>query len=198
MNFLNDAFYWISLGLLVPVMVALLLGFIYALALVGGFYAHYRDRRHYRADLEKMKSRTANGELRRLPFADYLSGNPGLLRALTEAQAHEWAEPYASKAIADFEIAGEKALEPSKMLVRVGPMLGLLGTLIPMGPALVGLATGDIASMATNMQVAFSTTVLGVVMGGVGFIIQMVRKRWFAEDLHQLQFIVELAENERT
>lgn len=197
MNFLNDAFYWISLGLLVPVMVALLLGFIYALALVGGFYAHYRDRRHYRASLEKLKARAAAVGLRSLPFNDYLSGNPRLLEALLAAQTRSWAEPHTSKAIADFEIAGEKALEPSRMLVRLGPMLGLLGTLIPMGPALVGLATGDIASMAMNMQVAFSTTVLGVVMGGVGFIVQMVRKRWFTEDLHQLQFVVELAENER-
>jgi biopolymer transport protein ExbB/TolQ len=197
MNFLNDAFYWISLGLLVPVMVALLLGFIYALALVGGFYAHYRDRRHYRANLEKLKTRAATEGLRRFPFADYLAGHPRLLAALHDAQTHDWRDPHTSKAIADFEIAGEKALEPSKLLVRLGPMLGLLGTLIPMGPALVGLATGDIASMATNMQVAFSTTVLGVVMGGIGFIIQMVRKRWFSEDLHQLQFFVELAENER-
>jgi len=197
MNLLNDAFYWISLGLLVPVMVALLLGFIYALALVGGFYAHYRDRRHYRANLEKLKARAATEGLRLLPFADYLAGNPRLLQSLLAAQSHEWREPYTSKAIADFELAGEKALEPSKLLVRLGPMLGLLGTLIPMGPALVGLATGDIASMATNMQVAFSTTVLGVVMGGVGFIVQLVRKRWFSEDLHQLQFMVELAENER-
>ena len=50
----------------------------------------------------------------------------------------------------------------------MGPVLGLMGTLIPMGPALVGLSSGDIASMAYNMQVAFATTVVGLVIGAIG------------------------------
>lgn len=197
MNFLNDAFYWISLGLLVPVMIALLAGFAYALATIGGFYAHFRDRRRHRLALAGLHERARAEALRSLPFDELLAANPPLARALRAAQHHDWAEPHVSKAVADFEVAGEKDLEPAKLLVRIGPMLGLMGTLIPMGPALVGLATGDIASMATNMQVAFSTTVVGVFLGGIGFLVGLVRRRWFTEDFHQLQYLVQLAEHER-
>jgi biopolymer transport protein ExbB/TolQ len=72
-------------------------------------------------------------------------------------------------------------------------MLGLMGTLIPMGPALVGLAAGDIESMALNMQVAFSTTVVGLFTGAIGFIIQLFRQRWYREDGELLQYLLDLS-----
>ena len=58
-----------------------------------------------------------------------------------------------------------------------------MGTLIPMGPALAGLASGDIASMAYNMQIAFATTVVGLVAGAVGFLTQQVKQRWYLQDM---------------
>ena len=84
-----------------------------------------------------------------------------------------------------------KELGQSKLLVKIGPMLGLMGTLIPMGPALVGLATGDIGSMAYNMQVAFATTVVGIVIGAIGFITLQVKQRWVADDMNILEYVVE-------
>ncbi|WP_300720518.1 MotA/TolQ/ExbB proton channel family protein [uncultured Alistipes sp.] len=64
--------------------------------------------------------------------------------------------------------------------------------LIPMGPALVGLSTGDIASMAYNMQVAFATTVVGLFAAAIGFITQQVKQRWYLKDLSNLEFVAEL------
>ena len=61
------------------------------------------------------------------------------------------------KALADFEAGCEEDLAAARTMARLGPMLGLMGTLIPMGPALVGLAAGDIAAMAENLQVAAQT-----------------------------------------
>ncbi len=74
----------------------------------------------------------------------------------------------------------------------MGPILGLMGTLIPMGPALVGLATGDIASMAYNMQVAFATTVVGLVVSAIGFLTQQVRERWSVKDITMLEYLAEV------
>ena len=71
-------------------------------------------------------------------------------------------------------------------------MLGLMGTLIPMGPALVGLSTGDIGSMAYNMQVAFATTVVGLFSAAIGFITQQVKQRWYTRDLNRLEFVSEV------
>ena len=74
----------------------------------------------------------------------------------------------------------------------MGPMLGLMGTLIPMGPALVGLSTGDIASMAYNMQVAFATTVVGLFAAAIGFVTGQVKQRWYLQEMTDLEFVAEL------
>ena len=100
--------------------------------------------------------------------------------------------------LANFEIAADKDLAISKTLTKLGPILGLMGTLIPMGPALAGLASGDIASMAYNMQIAFATTVVGLVAGAVGFLTQQIKQRWYLQDMTNLEFIAELLNENRT
>ena len=68
-------------------------------------------------------------------------------------------------------------------------MLGLIGTLIAMSPALVGLSTGDIGGMAYNMQVVFATTVVGLVVSGVGLVSLQLKQRWYAKDVNNLDYV---------
>ena len=77
-------------------------------------------------------------------------------------------------------------------MTKIGPMLGLMGTLIPMGPALAGLASGDIASMAYNMQIAFGTTVVGIFVAGVGLLLHSVKRHWFADEIAALRYALDL------
>ena len=130
MNLISDILFWISNGLLVPVVVLLIVLSIRSLLLIGSFFGQY--------------------------------------------------------------------LAISKTLTKMGPMLGLMGTLIPMGPALVGLSTGDIASMAYNMQVAFATTVVGLFSSAIGFITQQVKQRWYLQDMTNLEFLSELLTEKHT
>lgn len=196
MNILTNLFFWISTGLLVPVMVLLLLGFIYALCMIGGFYAIYSDRKKFGKSISDLIGETSGKAFSKMDYPRVIAQNASFLRALKYSQAHNWSFVYTAKALADFESEGEAKLEKSKTLMRLGPMLGLMGTLIPMGPALVGLATGDIATMAMNMQIAFSTTVIGVFLGGTGFVLYSLHRRWFTGDYYKLQFIIDLAQNE--
>lgn len=108
---------------------------------------------------------------------------------ITEEQAGEAA--LLEKRLGDYEVEADKLLGKSKLLVKIGPILGLMGTLIPMGPALLGLATGDVASMASNMQVAFATTVVGLIIGAVGFITLQARQRWVAGEMNLLTYVAE-------
>ena len=101
-----------------------------------------------------------------------------------------------NRLLSQYEIAADKEMGISKTLSKLGPVLGLMGTLIPMGPALVGLSTGDIASMAYNMQVAFATTVVGLFSGAVGVVTLQVKKRWHMQELTQLEFLAELLTSE--
>ena len=94
--------------------------------------------------------------------------------------------------LSEYEIEADKELSTSKVLTKMGPILGLMGTLIPMGPALVGLATGDIASMAYNMQVAFATTVVGLVVSAIGFLTQQVKERWAVKNITMLEYLAEV------
>jgi biopolymer transport protein ExbB/TolQ len=94
-----------------------------------------------------------------------------------------------AKALADFDFASLRRLERTRVLVRAGPALGLMGTLIPLAPALAGLADGDVAQLSRNLRVAFSVTVLGLVVGAVAFAISLVRDRIYGQDLSDLEFV---------
>ena len=192
MNYISDILYWISTGLMVPVIALLIILFIRALLLIGGFFGQYLAIRKTEA-LVKEKLAASNTE-----NIDSLAGelpqkNPSLVVSymLKILEAKE-SPAHIQKLLADFEIAADKDLSISKTLTKMGPMLGLMGTLIPMGPALVGLSTGDIASMAYNMQVAFATTVVGLFSAAIGFITQQVKQRWYLQDMTNLEFVAQL------
>ena len=70
-----------------------------------------------------------------------------------------------------------------------GPALGLMGTLIPLSPALTGLANGNTAELSHDLRVAFSVTVVGLLIGAVAFAISLSRDRLYSQDLSDLQYV---------
>lgn len=94
-----------------------------------------------------------------------------------------------SKALADFDFASLRRLERTRLLVRAGPALGLMGTLIPLSPALAGLASGDVERLSTNLRIAFSVTVLGLLVGALAFGLSLVRDRLYGQDLSDLEYV---------
>jgi biopolymer transport protein ExbB/TolQ len=75
------------------------------------------------------------------------------------------------------------------MMVRFGPALGLMGTLIPLSPALEGLAKGTVKLLSDNLRVAFSVTVPGLLIGAIAFAVSLVRDRLYARDLSDLEYV---------
>ena len=71
----------------------------------------------------------------------------------------------------------------------MGPALGLMGTLIPLSPALAGLADGDVATLTENLRVAFSVTVAGLLIGAFAFAISLVRDRLYAQDYSDVEYV---------
>ena len=82
-------------------------------------------------------------------------------------------------------------LVASRMLVKVGPSLGLLGTLIPMGTSLASLATGNLEAMAGQMVVAFTTTIIGLATGTIAYVVASARQTWVAELIREQRFLAE-------
>ena len=197
MNIISDILYWISTGLLVPDIVLLIVLFGRALLLVGSFYGQYLSIRKTEALLRNELNALTPATV--MELADQLQEKSSSLvisYIRQVLQAHE-SPAQIQRLLANFEIAADKDLAISKTLTKLGPILGLMGTLIPMGPALAGLASGDIASMAYNMQIAFATTVVGLVAGAVGFLTQQVKQRWYLQDMTNLEFLSELLNEKR-
>jgi len=94
-----------------------------------------------------------------------------------------------AKDLAEFDYASIRRLERTRMLVRIGPALGLMGTLIPLSPALAGLAEGDIETLSENLRVAFSVTVAGLMVGAIAFAISLVRDRLYGQDFSDLEYV---------
>ena len=197
MNIISDILYWISTGLLVPDIVLLIVLFGRELLLVGSFYGQYLSIRKTEALLRNELNALTPATV--MELADKLpekSSSLVISYIRQVLQAHE-SPAQIQRLLANFEIAADKDLAISKTLTKLGPILGLMGTLIPMGPALAGLASGDIASMAYNMQIAFATTVVGLVAGAVGFLTQQVKQRWYLQDMTNLEFLSELLNEKR-
>ncbi|WP_417012866.1 MotA/TolQ/ExbB proton channel family protein [Alistipes sp.] len=197
MNYISDILYWISTGLLVPVIVLLIFFFGRALLLIGGFFGQYMAIRRTAAllgkELDGLNRDNVATLSERLP-----KKNPSLVVTYMKRLLEADGAAMRQRLLADFEIGADKDLATSKTLGKMGPMLGLMGTLIPMGPALVGLSTGDIASMAYNMQVAFATTVVGLFAAAIGFITGQVKQRWYLKEMTDLEFVAELLNEKRT
>jgi len=100
----------------------------------------------------------------------------------------------AEKLLQDYELIIGKKLEFLKILTRTAPMLGLMGTLIPLGPALMGLSSGNIDTLTSNLVVAFSTTVLGLLVGGMAYTIMLIRRSWYYQDFSDMEYIVGILE----
>lgn len=192
MNYISDVLFWISNGLLVPVIVLLIWFFIRALLLLGGFFGQYLVKRKTGAQIrEQMNALTAEN-IDTLP--DRLPKNKSaiIISYISKVVANRDSDAQVNRTLDQYTQYVEKDLHLPNLLMKMGPMLGLMGTLIPMGPALVGLSTGDIASMAYNMQVAFATTVVGLFAAGIGFVAKQTKSRWYKEDMSNLEFLADL------
>ncbi|MBS1158413.1 MAG: biopolymer transport protein [Proteobacteria bacterium] len=94
------------------------------------------------------------------------------------------------------ELSLAKNLDRIRFVIKVGPALGLMGTLIPMGISLAALAEGNIPKMAGSMVTAFTATVAGLGSGVVAYLIALVREKWLKDDIREMEYLTEVAARE--
>lgn len=198
MNTISNILYWISTGLLVPVIVLLIFFFIRAVILIGVFFGQYLQNKKTTARLYPQITKLTPDTL-----GAFVTSLPERTTSTVMAYTKQIIDNGTNSAkidllLSEYEIEADKEVASSKVLTKMGPILGLMGTLIPMGPALVGLASGDIASMAYNMQVAFATTVVGLVVSAIGFITQQIKERWAVKNLTMLEYLAEVVRQSNT
>lgn len=194
METISNILFFISNGLFVPVVIILIAFFVIALLTAINFFGDYQQRKNI---LKNTAFINSNDRETIIDGIQQLDGKRSLylqdLKLLLENRDND---AFCERLIANYEVAAHKKLSQPRLLMKLGPMLGLMGTLIPMGPALVGLANGDISSMAYNMQVAFSTTVVGLIIAVVGIITLQMKQRWFSLEMNNLDYVDKLLRHE--
>jgi biopolymer transport protein ExbB/TolQ len=189
----------VASALLYPVLFTEVICLVYVVVAFGWFTGEsiVRLRRRSLEGIEKagLAARAELAAGRPVGAAAALATAPGgaLLARFTKKVAADGRleRPYLLKTLADLESYATARLERTRVLVRVGPMLGLMGTLIPISPALVGLAKGDIQALASNLVVAFSATVIGLLIGGLSYIMTAVRDRQYTQDISDIEYLLD-------
>lgn len=168
----------------VPVVVLLVLALLAAAALVGWLIAEYfTERRHLKVALPSLME-----QLRTAPDRAAVIEQSGLLRrqkdALGELLRHPDFTDATREALAVELLEREQdryddIVKLSELLARLAPMLGLLGTLIPLGPGVIALGQGDTYTLSTSLLTAFDTTIAGLVAAAFAIVVSNIRRRWY-------------------
>jgi biopolymer transport protein ExbB/TolQ len=187
---LGDGLAQIATALAVPVLIAAIVVLLLCALELGRFGAECWQRR-VRArnfDLRELTQR-AIAEPQRASALAY--GAPGALAAeavVEIAAATELDRGRAREhALARYELNVQRRLDRTRLLVRAGPAIGLMGTLIPLAPGLAALSNGDVSALAESLRDAFGATVVGLLVGTVAFALTLVRTRMYTEDLAALE-----------
>lgn len=197
-NAIEQAIFDVSRSLEVPVLILTLLALAAVIFEAGSFAIELRTRRrrHFptlsaaaaaaRKALADGDRAAAAAELSRVAWSSEMSG---ALDAITAAAGEPGADTRLAKELADFDFGSQRRLARTRLLVRAGPALGLMGTLIPLSPALDGLAKGNVNQLSHNLRIAFSVTVLGLLIGAIAFGLSLYRDRMYGQDLSDLEYV---------
>ena len=183
MEHLQSLLYWLSSAFLLPALLAILGLFVYTTYLAGGVLSEAYDRRSNRESLRQLYE----GEPSLERFLE-LDWRLALGRFASVAAARP---QRLDKAVADLENDLRRSVGRLTVLSRTGPMLGLVGTLIPLQPALAGLAAGDMQAMASNLLIGFTTTVVGLIVGGAAYALGMQVRHWGRRDLTEMHYLMD-------
>lgn len=188
----------VSEALRVPVLVLSLVALVVVVIELGALLAELRRRRgrslwQLESAIAECQGRLAAGMPAEalaalMPIARNRQMEEALAGILEQA-GRPGAEARIAKRMAEYDYRSLRRLERTRILVRMGPALGLMGTLIPLSPALAGLADGDVATLTENLRVAFSVTVAGLLVGAIAFGISLVRDRLYAQDYSDVEYV---------
>lgn len=186
---LGDGLAEIATALGVPVLIAAILALLLCAVELGRFAVEYWRRfRAHAFDLRELTQRAIADPHNAATYA-YSAPGPLAAEAVMEIATASGPDRVRANehALARYELAVQRRLDRTRLLVRAGPAIGLMGTLIPLAPGLAALSDGDVAMLAENLRDAFGATVVGLLVGTVAFALTLARTRMYTEDLAALE-----------
>ena len=196
-NNLSDALRAVASALQTPVIIILLLLIAVTVVMLGTLIAELlTERRYMKVKLPELLNEL---EAKERPL-DEIVENSGLLKrqkqALLTVCAQTALTPLKREALAGELLDAEKArcelrVKITDLVMKLGPMFGLLGTLIPLGPGIIALGRGDTYTLSASLLTAFDTTIAGLIAAAAATVISTVRKRWYSRYMGQLGSVME-------
>lgn len=195
---LKDTMHAISSGLLVPAIAILLLFIALIVIELGSLMVEaLTERRKVKVNVSELLDAFQGKDVEEI--RDEINKSCLLRRqktALNELIEHRDLSDASLQALARRLLASEelhyaRITNRTDLIARLGPMLGLMATLIPLGPGLIALGQGDTKTLADCLLTAFDATVTGLAAAGVAFAISRLRKRWYEDYLCSLEAVME-------
>ena len=196
-TYLLDIMHGIAQGLLGPTMVVLILLIAVSVYIVGQVLAEYfTERRHFKqnmpliineindADFDNITDVVVDSRLLKYQKAALVTvtQNMGLpeepLFALAQVKVNDTEKNYGRR------------LAWTDTIAKIAPLLGLMGTLIPLGPGIVALGQGDTLALSQSLMVAFDATVCGLVCAIIALILSKIRSGWYNDYINVLESIM--------
>ncbi|WP_394339313.1 MotA/TolQ/ExbB proton channel family protein [Methanosarcina sp. UBA5] len=200
-SFLFGTMNIISSSLMTPVLIILGILVLSTLMQLGEFLSEYTKRHRDWNSLETNCKKIQN-DLQNTDFSEASRTLKNIKQNyMVTSFAREAAKylegkqiPAIGKLSQEYEIKMAKRLEFTKIISTIGPMLGLMATLIPLGPCLLYLTEGDIQSLAEHLRIAFAATVVGLFAATFGYVFTQIRRRWYWEDMSDIDSILDSIE----
>ncbi len=198
LNLLQNILSVLSSAMLYPVMILLVILFVWMIITLGGFVSEYFERKRQAQKqnpnefIESFSQenllRFTSQEIPRIPFCfqEYFRELVNELKR--DKRGREIRIEYL---LQSKEQKMTKSLDKLRLMIRVGPTLGLMGTIIPMGPALSALSQGDLEKLSSNIIIAFTTTVVGLAIGIAAYCLSTAKNRWVNDDIKNLEYFTE-------
>lgn len=195
---LRETMHTVSNGLLIPTIIILLLLVAFIVFEIGSLLVETIARRRkvkisVSALIESFQEKDTQGIIDEIDKSSLFRRQK---TALVELLKHSNLPPASLQALARRLMANEelhylKITNHTDLVARLGPMLGLMATLIPLGPGLIALGQGDTKTLADSLLTAFDATVTGLAAAGVAFVISRLRKRWYEDYLSSQEALME-------
>ena len=199
MNFFSKMMREIASAMEIPVIILLLLLVAVSVFMIGWIVSEFfTERKHLSIVLPQMVDKLNDTEdAGEIEYAVMMSD---LLKrqkeALYELIKHPDITPLMRESLAVRLIQEEQAfydrrLKISDVIAKIAPMLGLLGTLIPLGPGIIALGQGDTITLSSSLLTAFDTTIMGLIAAAVAVVISTIRSRWYTDYMSILETLME-------
>lgn len=194
---LNHVLRAIASGLKYPVIAFLIVLMAAAVILAGSIIVELlTERRHLKVKMPALVDalRSPEGTV-----ADTIAAS-GLLKrqkaVLIELTAHpeltaDMRQALAVRLLEEEQARFERIVSLSDTISKLGPMFGLLGTLIPLGPGIIALGQGDTYTLSQSLLTAFDTTIAGLICAAVATVISTIRKSWYGNYMSILEALSE-------